>query len=292
MKSVVARISFGERAVDASTRASICATFFEPDSAPRAAVLLPAAMGVTQKYYANYAAWLAAQGFLAATFDYRGMGASIPPKVRDSEVAITDWAEGDCAAMIDALKAKLPDRPLFVVGHSLGGQLIGMIPNRRNIDGVVLVGSGSGFWRDTSPPTRRASIVMFYFLSPVMTAIFGYFPGKPLRAVGNLPRGVIGQWRRWCLHPEYLIGVEGESVRANYAAVSKPMFSLSFTDDEMMSARCTETLHRFYAGARIETKRIAPSEIGVRRIGHFGFFRDQFATTLWPLTSKWMEQRS
>ncbi len=193
--------------------------------------------------------------------------------------------------MIETLKVRLPDRPLFVVGHSLGGQLIGMIPNRDLIDGVVMVASGSGYWRDTAQNTPRTSLLMFHLLVPPLTALFGYFPGKTLRVIGNLPRGVIGQWRRWCLHPEYMIGVEGDSVRADFATLKTPMLLLSFTDDELMSAVSTESLHRFYANASIEHQRIAPSDLGVVRIGHFGFFRRHSEQTLWPLSTQWLEQR-
>jgi predicted alpha/beta hydrolase len=286
LESVVETIALGNRPGDA-----ICATFVFPRELAKATVLLPPAMGVTQKYYLDFANGLAERGFLAATFDYRGMGLSAPRSLKDCDATITSWAEEDCAAMIDALKSRLPNRPLFVVGHSLGGQLIGMIPNRRNIDGVVLVASGSGYWRETSPPTKRASFFMFYILAPLLTSLFGYFPGKPLRAVGNLPAGVIRQWRRWCLNREYLIGVEGENVREDYAEVKLPMLSLSFTDDEMMSARSTEGLHRFYSGARIDIQRLAPADVGARRIGHFGFFRKEFASTLWPRVTEWMAQR-
>lgn len=274
-----------------SSHESICATFAFPRELAKAAVLLPPAMGVTQKYYLDFIQWLAEQGYLAATFDYRGMGLSAPRSLKTCDATITSWAEDDCTAMIDTLKSRLPNRPLFVIGHSLGGQLIGMIPNRRNIDGVILVASGNGYWRETSPPTKRASFFMFYFLAPLLTGLFGYFPGKPLRAVGNLPAGVIRQWRQWCLDPEYLVGVEGELVREEYAELKLPMLSLSFTDDEMMSARSTEGLHRFYSGARIDIQRLSPEQIGVRRIGHFGFFRRQFAASLWPRTIEWMSQR-
>ena len=57
--------------------------------------------------------------------------------------------------------------------------------------------------------------------------------------------------------------------------------AFSFTDDEMMSGRNTESLHGFYRAAPQTAKRIAPHEIGVSRIGHFGFFRSQFADSLW-----------
>lgn len=70
-----------------------------------------------------------------------------------------------------------------------------------------------------------------------------------LRKVGDLPKGVMAQWRRWCLDPEYAVGAEGEAVRAEYAAVRAPIVSISFSDDEMMSARNIESIHSFYSGA-------------------------------------------
>jgi hypothetical protein len=49
----------------------------------------------------------------------------------------------------------------------------------------------------------------------------------------------------------------------------------------MMSARNTESLHGFYTGAPKTMWRLAPSEVGADRIGHFGFFRESFKPTLW-----------
>ena len=86
--------------------------------------------------------------------------------------------------------------------------------------------------------------------------------------------------RRWCLHPEYAVG-DGEHVRAQFAAVRTPTVSLSFADDELMSARNIESIHGFYVNAPRTMKRIAPREVGARRIGHFGFFRAAFEQSLW-----------
>jgi predicted alpha/beta hydrolase len=49
----------------------------------------------------------------------------------------------------------------------------------------------------------------------------------------------------------------------------------------MMSARNTESLHNYYTSAPKKMARIAPSEAGVERIGHFGFFKAQDAELLW-----------
>ena len=121
-----------------------------------------------------------------------------------------------------------------------------------------------------------------------MLPLCGYFPGRRLRKVGDLPRGVMAQWRRWCLHRDYMMGEGGASLRAQYAVLKIPMLSLSFTDDEFMSMRNTESLHSFYAAAQPELRRIAPEDIGERRIGHFGFFRSRFQTKLWPQVARFL----
>ena len=67
--------------------------------------------------------------------------------------------------------------------------------------------------------------------------------------------------------------------------------SLSFTDDEMMSAQGVRSMHDLYRAAPIEYRRIAPEEIGAGKIGHFGFFRPEFERTLWPIGKDWIEAR-
>jgi predicted alpha/beta hydrolase len=190
--------------------------------------------------------------------------------------------------MIDAVAARIGSRPLLWVGHSLGGQILALVPNRERVHAMVTVAAGSGYWLENS--TRLKLIVwwLWFFLVPVTLRLFGYFPGRALKKVGDLPHGVMRQWRAWCLHPEYAVGHEGDALRRQFAAVSTPILSLSFTDDEYMSARNTESLHGFYSGAPREMLRLAPQTIGARRIGHFGFFRKRFAETLWPRAADWL----
>ncbi|MCK4710370.1 MAG: alpha/beta hydrolase, partial [Gammaproteobacteria bacterium] len=97
----------------------------------------------------------------------------------------------------------------------------------------------------------------------------------------DLPGGVMVQWRRWCLDPEYLLGVEDESVREKYETIELPITSFSFTDDELMSEKNINSIHGFYSKSRKTMKRLSPEDIGVSHIGHFGFFKDKFEKTLW-----------
>lgn len=279
----------GEISLLLFTNERIAVEVYAPAGAVRAALVIPCAMGVAQRYYSRFAQWLSQQGFWVATFDYRGIGKSAPRELRDLDVDITGWARVDCAAVIDYAKQQQPDVPLFWIGHSLGGQLIGLIPNRDKIDRVLTVATGSGYWFENSWPTKGVVWWLWFVVVPITLKFVGYFPGKRLRKVGDLPANVMAQWRRWCLSREYVVGAEGERVRAQYAAVRTPITSLSFTDDELMSAQGIRSLHALYASAPIEYRRIAPRDIEVSNIGHFGFFRPQFEATLWRIVKDWIE---
>jgi predicted alpha/beta hydrolase len=262
----------------------------------RAGVLIVPAMGVEQHYYEPFARHLAESGFFVTTFDYRGIGASRPPRFKRSlrgfDTDVFTWAERDCAAMVEFLAQRLGEKPLLWIGHSLGGQILALVPNRERVSAMVTVAAGSGYWRENATRLKLAVWWLWFFLVPVVLPLFGYFPGRALKKVGDLPRGVMRQWRSWCLHPEYVVGREGDAMRRRFAAVPTPILSLSFTDDEFMSARNTESLHGFYSGAPREMLRIAPREIGEQRIGHFGFFRRKFAATLWPRAAKWLAEHA
>lgn len=263
---------------------------------PRGAVMIAPAMGVPQKFYAPLAGWLAERGFAVMSFDYRGSGDSRSAPLRELDVDVVSWARHDAAAALaelvdhisgdhisgDPVSGKSAGAvPITWIGHSLGGQIVPMIPNRAHLAKIVTIATGSGYWRENSPALRRKVWLFWWLAAPALTPLFGYFPGRALRMVGDLPRGVIEQWRRWCLHPEYCVGAEGEELRAAFDAVTTPLTSISFTDDEMMSEQNTASLHGFYRNAPRTMTRLAPLEHGLARVGHFGFFRPEVGSRLW-----------
>lgn len=261
---------------------------FEPRGAHRGAVLVVPAMAVGQDFYAAFATWLANRGWQVLTFDFRGIGASAPKRLRGFQADILSWARLDCAAALTEARELACGRPLVWVGHSLGGQILAMTPGFENISAAVTVASGVGYWKENAYPLRRYSWWLWHVIAPLATALFDYFPGKRLRMVGDLPRGVMDQWSSWCRNPEYAVGVEGEALSERYRRVTLPLLSLSFTDDEYMSARNVSVLHGFYENARRDMRRLSPQDAGRARVGHFGFFREESVQTLWPMALDWI----
>lgn len=261
--------------------AQIAARIYEPEGPLEGNVVIGGAMGVRQDFYAPFAGWLARQGWRVTTFDYRGSGDSAPPSLRGFRADLFDWTR-DYEAAIEHAHAALPGAPLYLLGHSLGAQLPGLLANQDKVSGLLSVAAGSGYWRENAPQLKRMVLYFWFVLVPVATRLFGYFPGRRLRKVGDLPAGVILQWRRWCLHPRYSVGAEGESARQAYARARFPVLALSVSDDELMTLEGTRSLVSLYENAPHRIERVAPGDHGGRRIGHFGPFRSEQETRLWP----------
>ncbi|WP_394837996.1 alpha/beta hydrolase [Pendulispora rubella] len=255
-------------------------SWYYPERLARGAVLLAPAMAVPQLYYDAFARWLADRGFLAVTFDYRGIGGSLHGKLRDVGGDLFTWAR-DTGTVLSVLRQRAKGLPITWIGHSLGGQLVPFVPGHEHAQRIVTIATGTGYWRHNARPTRLRAGLLWHAIVPPLLAAYGYFPGKRFNMVGDLPHGVMKQWRSWCMHPEYLVGIEGDAARQRFASVTVPLTSISFTDDEMMSSRNTEILHAFYTGTRREMVRLTPGDVGLPRIGHFGFFRRNMKDALW-----------
>ena len=240
---------------------------------PWATLLIAGAMGVPRRFYSPFATYLAANGIHVVTSDY-------PP-------------EGDLTAWVAALDAKLaetkavaPSLPLLYLGHSLGGQVLGVLPGAGDVRAALTVTAGSGYYKlnDRMPLQVR---LFWFVMVPLLTPLFGYFPGKRLRMVGDLPRGVAWQWRRWCLHPEYLMA-EGDHYRTAFDRLRIPLRGYSFEDDSIVTKRAIDHMHAFYRAASVERRHVAPADVGANRVGHFGFFAESSRETLWRESLEWL----
>lgn len=261
---------------------------FDPEHAPRAAVVIAPAMAIHQRFYAEFARWLAGQGFAVRTFDYRGTGESLRGGKRGAPGDLSDWCLRDYDGVLRAVHAEHPPLPLFAVGHSFGGQCAPLLPSRELLSGLVNIAVGSGSVRHNTPPTRRLAPWLWHVLVPVLCPLFGYFPGSSLGVIGDLPTGAVRQWRRWCLTPDYILSGE-PGAREAYASAQYPVLALTFADDELLLEAGSALIHGAYAPGRVDYRLLRPADFGLDRIGHVGFFRPPSQARLWPTVRDWLD---
>ena len=121
----------------------LAATLFDATPPLRGALLLNGGTGIPRQFYAAFAAHLASRGFAVLTYDYRGIGGSQKPVA----ATVDQWGSIDQPSMLDHLAQRYPGIPTGVVGHSFGGQVLGLADNIASLRAAVLIASQSGHWR-------------------------------------------------------------------------------------------------------------------------------------------------
>jgi len=268
----------------------LAGTIYQPEGRTDKVVLINAGTGIVQRYYYDYAIFLREEGFGAVTFDYRGIGESRPKTLNGFPAAMRDWGQKDIAGVIDWISKELNPTKIFVVGHSAGGQLVGLANNNNLVNAMITIAAQSGYWGHWRSIQRYRLALLWFILIPLLTRIFGYFPSKRVGLGENLPKGVALEWASWCRNPNYLFGYGKELDLTHYESFSVPVLAYSFDDDSYATKRAVDALLLGYTNAEVTRKHIFPEDIGVRSIGHFGFFREQFRDSLWRDTNEWLKR--
>lgn len=244
---------------------------FEPDGPASGVVVVAPAFATPASFYAAFGTWLASRGIRAVTFDYRGFASSSGGRhLRDVDADLLAWA-ADAADVVAWAADRADGVPLTYVGHSLGSQILGL-GNHELVDRALFVAGGNPHVAIAGSRMAWAVPFAFRVLLPAVIATVGYYPGRRMRFMGDAPAGVMRQWMRWAMHPEYLLG-EVPHAAAAYREVSMPIVSLRMTDDELVTRETTEAMEAWYSGTDLTHHEVTPARMGADRVGHLGFFR-------------------
>jgi predicted alpha/beta hydrolase len=264
--------------VPADDRYPLGVSIMDPPSAARGTVIVHGATATPARFYAPFAGFLAASGIRVIRYDYRGVGLSRPESLRGFAATMDDWAR-DAVTIHRFVASRYPDDPVAIVGHSFGGQLIGLVDELQRTMGAVTVGAQFGYYGHWPILSRAKLAFTWNALVPALTTTFGYLPGRA--GLGeDLPKGVAAQWARWCQSPDYFI-VDHPDAAERLATFDRPLRAYTFTDDDYAPEGAVDNLLRRLESARLDHRRVRPSEVGKAAIGHFGFFRRGLRDTLW-----------
>lgn len=253
----------------------------------RGTVLINGATAVPQTYYQRFARFAAYRGYRVVTYDYRGIGASRSGPSRREPATMHDWGNVDAACAFAYARSITKGGPLVGIGHSFGGQTIGLTDSWRGADAAVLVASQLGYWGHWPPAVRWRYAAMWYGVVPAATAAFGHLPGW-MGLGQDLPKGVAREWAKWCRHPHYLLGHEPQA-RMRFSRFEVPTLFFSFSDDEYAPPSAVDALVSLLPPKSVHHVAFTPDEVG-GKVGHFGFFKPAYEAALWHPAVEWIDR--
>jgi len=258
------------------------ASLFEPNQQPRAAIVISGATAVPRGYYAAFASYLAGCGASVVTYDYRGSGEA-PAVLRRSRARMRDWGELDAPGVIAWLRARYPDLPVYLVGHSYGGHALLLAPNNQVVSRAVTIASFLGYWGNCAFPDNYRIYALMKFALPVATALFGYSPGSRMGFGEDLASGIAREWRRWVLRPRYFLDDRTLLSLRNGANYHGDLVMFELTDDRWATHAAIEGLAAAFTGTVPRVLTVDPAAYGSSGAGHMGFFRSANGPALWPI---------
>ncbi|MFS4470300.1 alpha/beta fold hydrolase [Chryseobacterium sp. T20] len=252
---------------------------------PKAVVQFNCGTGTKKEFYLSFLTYLAENDFLCCLWDYRGSGDSFSRNLKTCEFTFSDYGVKDMPAIKDFLNKKFPDLPFMIVGHSAGGQQIGFMKNLDNVKGMINFAVSAGYYMNMPFSYRMKAYFYFYMFAPISVLMTGYVKAKTFGLMENLPKNVVYEWRNWLEKKDYFFDAQfyGTTVPiGHFKNYTFPIHLFWTTDDTISSQKNTETYWQHIDSKEdITFTKLIPSELGLKKIDHFGFFKKNMKDRLW-----------
>lgn len=225
---------------------------------PQAALFFAPAMGVEARYYASFAEALSRQGILVAICELRGHGSSSLRPRRGVDFGYREVVELDIPAALAIVQERVADVPLYLGGHSLGGQLVMLhvASARPDIAGMVLVACAIPYyanWEGRSRAWIRFAAVLF----PVVGFVLGYVPGDRLGFGGIEARTLMRDWAHNARTARYEPIDSDVDYEAALRELEVELLTVNIDGDEMAPPNAVDFMFEkvpHARGVRIEAK--------------------------------------
>jgi predicted alpha/beta hydrolase len=258
----------------------------------KAAVIIAPATGIKRTFYNSFASFLAENGYGVICFDNRGIGDSKQGNINNGNASLINWGQQDMTAVLNQLKVEFPNTTYHLIGHSAGGQLVGLMKNAEELASMLNFASSSGSLRNMRFPfTIQAQFFLNFFI-PANNFFFGKTYSQWVGMGEPLPKMVAKQWSKWCNGTGYVATTFGKEIMEHlYDNINIPSKWLFATDDNIANQANVKDMVRVYSKTKAEIVALNPTEYGFKEIGHMKFFSSKYSI-LWKMALDWLHQHS
>lgn len=282
-------VNFSEIKIKCADGFDLTGTLFEP-SELKSAVMIAPATGIKKTFYRKFAEFLAENGYGAITFDNRGIGDSKGESLNGVNASLLNWGKLDMTAVLEELKKRFPDSEYHLVGHSAGGQLVGLMENADELKSIFNFACSSGSLRLMKFPYRITANFFMNVAIPLSNLFFGHMKSQWFGMGEPLPKQIASDWSRWCNGTGYVaVDLNKKIKEHHYDKLKIPSLWLHAEDDDIANIDTVKDMIRVYSKISAEIITLRPQDFGYNDIGHMKFFSSK-RDKLWNYALDWLEK--
>jgi predicted alpha/beta hydrolase len=236
---------------------------FAEDPAPSAPVLIcMPAMGVAAKFYEPLALPIVQQGWRFVTADLRGNGLYALRVGRGVNFGYHEMITFDWPAVVDKVKTLFPDAPVYLLGHSLGGQLsaLYLAASPEAASGLILVAAPSVHFKGWELPLSLG-VLAGTQAACGLASLIGYFPGRKIGFGGTEARGMICDWARQARTGRYQPSGSTLDYERLLKELEIPVLAFSFEGDFLSPEKAVGNLLAKMRRARVTRVHLAGDDL-------------------------------
>ncbi|MGW0453668.1 MULTISPECIES: alpha/beta fold hydrolase [Gordonia] len=261
----------------------------EADSAGPLVVLFPG-LGTPASYFDLFATRCSAAGVSVACADLRGQGASRPRPSRASVFGQQEMVVDDVPSAIAVARRHVPDGPLYLAGHSMGGHIVSLYAARQahraaeggrqlgtdgshRLSGLILIASGVPFhklYRGGSGLRASLGPLAMYRISHAV----GFWPGTVVEGYGRQSRVLIRDWTYLNRHGRFSPRGADIDYEAAFGEIDIPVLAVTIGADSDAPPPVMGALTAKFTHGAVDHRHIAAP------LGHNRWARDSTAPRL------------
>lgn len=243
---------------------TLAASLAAPPGGTETVIVIAPALAVPRRLYSTFSRFVADRGFAVLSFDHRGFGESGPAWRAEAAGGVAALGRLDLDAALRHAAALPGIRTVRVVAHSFGLLLFAMAPSRHLVSRAVSVASGTPHHRFQAFPRNLLHLFLWSIVVPRVARVHGYFPGRNLGLVGDMPEAVARDIALACRNRDAFLPRESD-----WAGT---LFATGFSDDDIAPPEAVADLHRGFPRAALHLAQLVPADIGMTQCGHYGAF--------------------
>ena len=232
-------------------------------------IVIPA-MGVKAKYYESFCSKLNAEEFNVIIADWRGIGDSSIRASRTSDFGYRNLIK-DLKEIVQFGQQRFPNSKTTLIGHSLGGQIASLFTSKYpdKVDDLILITACNVYYKGWE---NQAQVILAGKLFPVISRLFGYFPGNKIGFSGREARTVMRDWSSNALTGNYQLTGSSFNYDKALQKLEKKILTFSVQNDKLASLNAIDNLlNKFHDNSNITKFHLTSEKTQIEKLNHFNW---------------------